>query len=558
MKLRTKFAVIMLVGTLVLGSAVYGGLELYKQQTLEQSQHSVNESATLAAGQIQSSIDERADYVGYVASRPDVATFEENDRVVDGVVENSRFFAAQVVDANGTVVAFGGQITDSVRDETIGSNVGDEAYFRGAMQRSSYVSDPEYVPSRDQHLVVVSAPIIDDRGVVGVLAASVYVSTDTFLNPVTALDTQSQRVTVTAGESVLYESADQFSQATVGEAVVGDYGWRVTVEQDRAPLNAQLRTLALAQGFGLLVVLAFVVGVWTWELRTNLNQTERLLSGFSSLRDGEHDHRVELTSGEEWEQISEGFNELADGLATREAAIREREQRLSVLNRVLRHNLRNDMNVIVGYAQLIDEQVTDDTLSRASETILSKGQHLVDLSEKARWVDTSLDDQLSRQPLDAVTLAEDAVDTVSEEHPAADIRLSTPRGATLLAVPGVRAALVNVVENACVHDDSSEPTVKVTVTVDDDTVRVAVADTGPGIPAHEREVLRADSETALDHGSGLGMWVVNWLVQQSDGELTFDENSPRGSIVTLAFEAVGAESERTAAAADGGSETAGR
>lgn len=542
MKLRTKFAIIMLVGTLVLGSAVSGGLELYKQQTLEQSQDSVDESATLAAGQIESSLDERADYIGYLASRPTAVRLNDSSELIGGVVNNSRFFAAQVVDENGTVVSFGGQINESVRQSTIGSDVSDESYFRGAKRQSAYVSTPEYVPSRDRHLVVISAPILDDEGFVGVLAASIYVSTDTFLNPVTALDTQNQRVIVSADDATLYESSKSFPQATVGSATIDGYGWTVQVERDRRPLNSQLRTLAVAQGLGLLVVLVFVAGLWTWELKTNLRQTKRLLTGFAALQRGEHDHRVELTSGEEWDQISDGFNELAAGLAEREATIREREQRLNVLNRILRHNLRNDMNVIVGYAELIEERVTDDTLSRASSTIHAKGTHLVELSEKARWIDTGIGDgEPTPQPHDAVTIVEDVVSEVADDFPETAIRTTTPERASIYAVSGIRAALVNVVENACVHNDSDDPVVDVSLRRDGDQTQFVVADNGPGIPSHEYDVLEAEAETALQHGSSIGLWVVHWLVRQSGGRTQFTENDPRGAVVTLTFDSADGE-----------------
>ena len=208
MKLRTTFVVLLIVVTLVLSSLTYGGLELYKQETLQRNQASVDESAALAADQIATRVRERRDYIGYVASQPATANVSKGGTTIGGVVNNSRFFAAQVVAANGTVVAFGGQIDEAVRRETIGSDVSDEAYFVEATRRSSYVSAPEAVPGRDRYLVVVSAPIITDDGLQGVFAASMYVSTDTLLGPVATLDTRRQRVTVTTNDTVLFDSDD--------------------------------------------------------------------------------------------------------------------------------------------------------------------------------------------------------------------------------------------------------------------------------------------------------------------------------------------------------------
>ncbi|WP_435157127.1 hypothetical protein [Haladaptatus sp. DFWS20] len=49
----------------------------------------------------------------------------------------------------------------------------------------------------------------------------------------------------------------------------------------------------------------------------------------------------------------------------------------------------------------------------------------------------------------------------------------------------------------------------------------------------EQSVLIEGRETALQHGSGLGLWLTNWVVGKFGGELTFGTNQPRGSVVTI-------------------------
>jgi signal transduction histidine kinase len=103
-------------------------------------------------------------------------------------------------------------------------------------------------------------------------------------------------------------------------------------------------------------------------------------------------------------------------------------------------------------------------------------------------------------------------------------------------------AVDNLLENAVVHGDSLTPSVSVTVRrrETDGTVDVVVADDGPGIPEQERQVLVDGRETPLEHGSGLGLWLVNWIVSESMGELAFDDNEPRGSVVTISLPTPGA------------------
>ncbi|ELZ26165.1 integral membrane sensor signal transduction histidine kinase [Halogeometricum pallidum JCM 14848] len=531
MKLQTKLAVVLVAVTLILSAATYGGLELYKQEELQRSESAVEESATLGASQLASSLDERADYLGYVASQPEVANFSDNSAVIDGIVDNSRFSAVQVIDANGTVLAFGGQIDEAVRESTLGSDVSDEEYFTAARYRGSSVSTPEYVSSHDQYLVVVSAPVLREGRVVGVLAASMYVSPDTFLEPVVPLVRHDQRVTVSVGDAVLYESRGPFERAMTGRAAVVPYGWTVTVERDRATLDARIRTLGAAQGVGLLSVLLLVGLLWWTEHRTTLRQTRQLLDGFEALRVGEYDRTLDLRSAEEWARISDGFNALSTGLDERETALREREQRLGVLNRVLRHNVRNEMNVVLGYADVVASRAEDPETARAAETILRRGERLVAVSEKARVFDRRLD-ETDPATLDLVTVVEDALADVAADHPEAELTPTTPDSLAVRVVPGIGDAVRNVVENACVHHEGT-PSVAVVVGADGDEATVAVADDGPGIPEHERSVLAEGEETALDHGSGIGLWVTKWLVGRSGGSVAFEENDPRGSVVTL-------------------------
>lgn len=531
MRLQTRWAVVLIVVALLLSSTIYGGLELYKQQELDRSHNAAEESAAMAAAQIESALDERRDYIGYVASKAGADGFTNTERLIDGVVDNSRFFAVQIVNMNGTVVAFDGQINNDVRTATVGSNVSDEAYVTRARTEGASVTDPEYVDQREQYLVVVSAPITVNGSVAGILAASIYISDDTFLSTVKPLAREDQRVSVQAGTETIFESREPFGQAVVGRDRAEPYGWVVTVERDAAPLDARIRMLGLAQGVGLVLVLLLVGLLWLIEHRLTVRQTQRLLDGFAALREGAYDHTIQLESAEEWHRISDRFNALAAALGDRETAIREREQRMAVLNRVLRHNVRNEMNVILGYAEVIAENAARDDIRRSAETIRRRGNRLVQASDQARWLGQQLDVE-DPQTVDLAAEAEDIVTEVAAEHPEATVSLSAPDSVHVRAVPQIGIAIQNLVENACVHHDGT-PTVEVQIETDSDEAHLSVADDGPGIPTQELSVLQSGEETALEHGSGLGLWVTKWLVDRSGGTIDFRENDPHGSVVIL-------------------------
>jgi signal transduction histidine kinase len=533
MDLRTMFAALLLVITLLLSGVFYGGLEYYEGQAREQSRTNLEETTDLAARQISATAEERMDYVGLVASRPEAARFNRSELYLDNLLDSTRFFAAQTVAANGTVVAFRGAIDQTVRQGVVGSDVSDEPYFSKALNRSAFMSRPEYVNTTDQHLVVISAPIFDDGELVGVLAASVYLTDDTLFTSLVPVGTMDRRVEVSADDAVLYRDGGRIEVGTTARATVEPVGWTLAVTQDQSDLNARLQGLALAQGAGLVIVLSSVFAFGVWEYRGNLQQTRRLLDGFERLREGAYGTRLELSTAEEWQRIAEGFNELAAGLTEREAAILEREQRLQVLNRVLRHNLRNDINVVLMSAELVRRFADDERARRAAENAIEVCERLIRTGGKARRLEALLEHS-TPQPIDLVPVVESAVERLGAEYPGVRVELSVPESATAMAVPGIAFAIENLCENAVMHG-GDEPTVRVEcrrLEGPEPVIEVVVGDDGPGLPEHEREVLAEGAETPLDHGSGLGLWAVQWVVENSRGSVGF-ETGQGGTTVRL-------------------------
>jgi len=77
--------------------------------------------------------------------------------------------------------------------------------------------------------------------------------------------------------------------------------------------------------------------------------------------------------------------------------------------------------------------------------------------------------------------------------------------------------------------------VRVEISADADCPRITVSDDGPGIDHDEIAVLEAGSETPLRHGSGIGLWLVKWVVDRSSADLSFDAG-PGGTDVTIRFQ----------------------
>lgn len=220
---------------------------------------------------------------------------------------------------------------------------------------------------------------------------------------------------------------------------------------------------------------------------------------------------------------------------------KEREQQLNTLDRVLRHNLRNELNVIEGHAAVI-RRTESDTAAKHARKILEGTEKLLNTAEKGRKVTRILSETPHRTRVDLADLVESVGATVREQHPNATVDIDTPERAIVDTTRRLGGAITELVENAIDHSDRAEPTVEIGVVVDGETVRIRVADDGPGIPEMERKILEETREEKdLYHGSGLGLWFVHWVVRRLHGDLEFEENDPRGSVVTIELERVTTE-----------------
>lgn len=192
------------------------------------------------------------------------------------------------------------------------------------------------------------------------------------------------------------------------------------------------------------------------------------------------------------------------------------EQLVQLLNRILRHNLRNDMNAARGWADTI-ETADPGAAREAGARIRRICQGLIDLTGHARDLERNARRPHDPRRLAPTELIDDLTRTHREQYPHATIttRVGTDRG--ICAGTEVRTALSELLTNAIKHNPRPEPRVEVAVQDSGRWVEIEVIDNGDGINGMEAGVVAAGTETAMDHGSGLGLWLINWVVTRYGG-----------------------------------------
>ncbi|UTF55637.1 ATP-binding protein [Natronosalvus rutilus] len=218
---------------------------------------------------------------------------------------------------------------------------------------------------------------------------------------------------------------------------------------------------------------------------------------------------------------------------------KSRENLLQLLTRIIRHNLRNDMSVLIGYAEQLQTAIEDDRLEEEVQTILDVATEVGNLSNSIKEIEQVTDpDVTKRYSRNLRRVARERVKTAQAAYPDCELTTDASADVWVTADEGLTYALDHAIRNAVEHNDCDTP--KVTVTVDDDNVsglgQIQIVDNGPPIPEMEIDAIDERIETSSTyHGSGVGLWVMKWCVDSLGGKLTFKERSPRGNIVCFSL-----------------------
>lgn len=213
----------------------------------------------------------------------------------------------------------------------------------------------------------------------------------------------------------------------------------------------------------------------------------------------------------------------------------EKEQQIKVFYRVLRHNIRNNLNMIRGPAEIIKSEASGD-IADYSEQIIEESDILHNVVAKQRDIMDILSEEPEYRNFTVETVLREIVTDMASMYPQAEIAVECPSELSVKGSIRLRQALEELVENAIEHNDTQTPEVQIIVTEDEDTIKIDIADNGPKIPSVERNVLSQPKERGpLYHGSGLGLWLVKLIVSRSDGQIAFDQNSQDGNTICIKF-----------------------
>jgi PAS domain S-box-containing protein len=217
----------------------------------------------------------------------------------------------------------------------------------------------------------------------------------------------------------------------------------------------------------------------------------------------------------------------------RDITARQQQRRtLRVMQRVMRHNMRNDLTKLRGWTEMLQTEADAESRAEYAATI----QQILDkwdaMTQKMTEIRQALRRRQGRQARAEVTdVVENVAATARDDSFGATVKTETPADASRTVSSKLSIAIEELVKNAVATTDTPTVTVGVSM-IETDWVEVRVCDDGPGMPEIEAEVLETGEESPLRHGDGLGLWMVRTVVTQIGGEVSVDTGDD-GTTVSL-------------------------
>src|SRR6266700_5297416 len=357
---------------------------------------------------------------------------------------------------------------------------------------------------------------------------------------------------------------ERFLETTLELAPQGSPHVRLTVLKSYDQATAFLQKLnRLLLALGLLAVLVGSALVFLIS-HTFTRPLSSLLAGVSALEQGDFTYTVDARGGDEVAELARAFDRMRESLRRTQQNLIESE-RLATIGRMassISHDLRHSLAAIVANAEFL------------CEAQLSPGQR-EDLYQEVRaavsrmteLIDSLLEFSRTRASLtptygSLLSTMENAIDAVKSNPEFHDVELDVRQ---LGNVEGwfdhrkLERAFFNLVLNACESVNGRSGSIRVEFCEQGDGVEVKISDNGRGIPSSISNTLfEPFVSQGKENGTGLGLTVVQKIVQDHGGEVTVVKSSPEGTVfrITLPHPASNARtsdsgaSEEPAAAAE--------
>jgi signal transduction histidine kinase len=335
-----------------------------------------------------------------------------------------------------------------------------------------------------------------------------------------------------------------------------------------SPENAPLVTLTFLKSFdqataflqnldrwivaiGVLGVLAGSVLVFLVST-TFTNPLGRLVSGVQALEKGDFAYPLDLRGSDEVSALTAAFERMRHTMQDTQRQLLEAEQ-LATIGRMastISHDLRHPLTAILAYAEFLSERELSDVQRNDffQEIRIAVNRMMDEINSLLGFSKQSEAPRPAYGRVDAVI--DRAIRTVKAlpEFESTVITFTTGEQCAGWFDPAkLERAMLNLLFNAAEALPAGTGTIDVSCRVSDRGTEIRVADNGPGISETIGDTLfQPFVSHGKEKGIGLGLTVVQNIMQQHHGEVSVERTGSGGTVFRLFFPAAGNAERATA------------
>ena len=287
----------------------------------------------------------------------------------------------------------------------------------------------------------------------------------------------------------------------------------------------------------------------------------QLNAGTERIGSGDLSYRIPLEDDDELADVALGINQMAGQLqqavrGTEEArlAAEQANQLKSSFLANMSHELRTPMNAIIGYTEMLLDDLADSSdidgaeqMVQDLQRIRSSGKHLLalinDILDLSKIEAGKM--QLSLETFSVQGLLNDVVDTVrplvARNSNTLQLRVPDATGMMHADLTRLRQSLFNLLSNAAKFTDHGDITLELVIdsAVRQPRIRFAVTDTGIGMTPEQlgrvfEDFAQADSSTSRRFGgTGLGLSISRRFCRMMGGDISVQSTAGVGSTFTI-------------------------
>jgi len=341
---------------------------------------------------------------------------------------------------------------------------------------------------------------------------------------------------------VASEYTDDHGETVLGVAAsMAPLGWTILVEQPTREAYANATVLQRQLIATISIALLLMISVGYLFGRQFIGPILTLQRGTNALAAGRLEERVDIQTGDEFAELGQAFNTMADKLIELQENIK-RQERQAMFGRVaagIVHDLSHPVQNIGNSTRLllrddIDAESRAEFHATIERELTALRRFMDDLRNVVR------PRPIERFIMDVNASVTDIVEPMKAEGERNGVMVESTYADGPLLIEGDRFALGRVYRNLVTNAiQATQPGGRVTVTTSrvGDRVEISIADTGTGIPADRLAKIFEDFVTTKRRGLGLGLAISKRIVEQLDGTITVESEVGRGTTFTMRFPA---------------------